>query len=123
MASSINYYQESISFKRLVTELLRSVAVEIKHFSTEVFTSLLQINVSGINLNSNAKVRDAQKLISYMPQNEPLQEDLTVEEHLTYFATLRGLVVSHLLSVCHHRDDIFCLCATIETTSFVCVPP
>ncbi|XP_063687422.1 ATP-binding cassette sub-family A member 2-like [Bolinopsis microptera] len=50
-----------------------------------------EITVCGINLNSNKRVRSAQKLISYMPQNEPLQEDLTVAEHLTYFATLRGL--------------------------------
>ena len=48
-----------------------------------------EITLSGVSLAQN--VRAAQQHISYLPQSEPLFNDMTVLEHLVYYTALRGL--------------------------------
>ena len=47
------------------------------------------ITVSGVPLAQ--QLRAVQQNINYLPQNEPLFDEMTVREHLVYYATLRGL--------------------------------
>ena len=61
-----------------------------KSLTSEVQPTSGQILIA--NLNISKQFEKVRKLIGYCPQTNPIFEALSVEEHIHYYATIKGIM-------------------------------
>lgn len=65
-----------------------------KSLTSEVQPTSGTIEINGVDINK--RFSDIRKFIGYCPQTNPIFDDMSVEEHMQYYARIKGIPKSSI---------------------------